>query len=136
MKKLGTAPKWASRLIRLIESKIERPAPYVAWLWSSYGSSEDDHIVMPSVEWMTHYQQSELAHKVLLLHELAHWYSGNEGHTRRMYALFFWFCRWARLPMRQVVEMELEYKPRASRSGYRLYRRQLRTYQLPVPMAA
>lgn len=119
----------------MIERRMGRPAPKISWDWTGNGECDWDNgvIHVPSLEWVEHYhsvdelEDAQRTWKSLILHELAHWYEPG-GHHARMYALFFWMCKWARLPMRWVYQDELPYKPRAAKSGYRLYRRQRRAW--------
>ena len=130
---LGSEPPWARRLIRIVEEHTGRPSPRIEWRWQGGGECqwEEGVIRMPSQEWREYFAPdpvNTVFHQSMLLHELAHWYcqTPRPGHTKEMYALMFWMCRWTGLPMRRVLKDEIDYMPGAARAGYRLYRRQLR----------
>lgn len=64
--------------------------------------------------------------RLVVLHELAHHLVPDGVHSPRFYAKTFELCKRYGIPMRWAIAEEKGYKPRASRSGYKLYRRQLR----------
>jgi hypothetical protein len=86
-------------------------------------------IWMPTPEHLAYFHGDEPIdqcmgdHEFLFLHELAHWATDGEGHTPRMYAFLFCIAKLFNYRMRKVRALEMEYKPRAAKSGYRLYLR-------------
>ncbi len=104
---MSNTPTWAKNIIRTVARQKRRRPPEVTWQTTrkthgTAGSSEGNEIFIREGRF-------RLNAKLTLLHELAHWITGN-GHTHK-----FWLQAWAlyrqfHLPMGYALTWESYYR--------------------------
>lgn len=101
--------------------------PHAQWLSYHDGTKE---IVLPRPEFAAEYDPDVFQdgrYGLVVLHELAHHIAyerhGQEGHTPFMYAKLFQLCVRYGIEIGWAYENETEYKPRAAKRGWDLFRR-------------
>lgn len=109
-----TVPIWAKPIIRTVSRQHRRRLPEMTWqttrkLYGTAGSNDGEKIFIRA-------GRSTLRTKVTLLHELAHWLTG-EGHTHTYWLKAWELYRQFHIPVGYVLRIESMYKQGAL-TGY------------------
>ena len=95
--------------------------PPVTFGYGRWAHAHSDGITLPSYEWLTDFDAADgKQHRLLVLHELAHWSTGREGHTPEFYLELFELCQRYGIKVSYAYDDEVKYKPRAARAGLEL----------------
>ena len=98
---------WARTIIRTVSRQHRRRLPEVTWqstrkVHGTAGSNDEDKIFIRA-------GRSRLRVKITLLHELAHWLTG-EGHTQDYWLKAWELYRQFRVPIGYVLRIESMYR--------------------------
>jgi elongation factor P hydroxylase len=99
----------------------DRLPPRIEFVDGPLSHTHDNGITLMSPEfWKKHKVGTAAQYRLLVLHEMNHWFMPGEGHTARFYYQLYFLCRDFGVRLSVAYEDEVKYKPRAARAGLEL----------------
>lgn len=110
------------RQVALLVSRVANDkgdeVPAVFFVDGALSHTHDDGITLMSPEFFTKHKVGTAAqYRLLVLHEMAHWFDQGEGHTAGFYHQLFRLCLDYGVRLSVAYDDEVQYKPRAARAG-------------------
>lgn len=110
---------------RQVQALVERLAndrgafyPKITFVDHHLSHSHEQGITLSSPAWFKEHKVGTAAqYRLLVLHEMTHWFMPGEGHTARFYAELFNLCLRYGVRLSVAYDDEVRYKPRAARAG-------------------
>ena len=129
-------PAWATKIAEEVCRDAEREAPPIVWrrarayLSSSSGYTYDDHLVICAVQgghvsWAPIGQvvrtvSARIDHRLVLLHELAHWLTPGHCHDAIFWRQAWTLYRRYKVPIKYAAYQENSYRnPKLARAAQR-----------------
>lgn len=103
------------RLVKKIAEGADkrRPLPEITFVDHHISHTHEGGITISSPAWVEEYRAGDAkTYRLLVLHEMAHWLTGIEGHTVWFYFTLFSLCKDYGVPVDFAYEDEVQYRPR------------------------